>query len=250
VTPESDQYCRDLEAHLCRQNGGHLVRIVGPAFDLVRSWFEMGIPFNVACQGIDRHIARAASRATASTRRRPVRLEFCEHDVLDAFDAWRRAVGLRGSAAPGEPETEPAAAPDDAAAVAEPRRTIGLPAHLERTIARLTGLRIGAGVLPAWSAALESIIRQLDALVAPARSARGDAREAILVSLARIDGALLTAVREHGDPAAVAAADVAAAADLAPFRSRLSADDYDAALGRAQARALRTRLGLPVITLE
>ena len=27
-----------IESYLCRKNGGHLVRIVGPAFEKVRSW--------------------------------------------------------------------------------------------------------------------------------------------------------------------------------------------------------------------
>ena len=29
------EYCRAVEAHLCRSNGGHLVRIAGPSFDRV-----------------------------------------------------------------------------------------------------------------------------------------------------------------------------------------------------------------------
>jgi len=86
-----DSYCRDIEAHLCRRNAGHLVRISGPAFDLVRGWAQRGIPFTVAQQGIDRYIDRSNARGL---RRRPARIEFCEADVLDAFDAWRRAVGI------------------------------------------------------------------------------------------------------------------------------------------------------------
>ena len=39
-------------------------------------------------------------------RRRPMRVEFCEADVLDVFDEWRRAVGVGtaggGAAAPGD----------------------------------------------------------------------------------------------------------------------------------------------------
>ena len=91
----ADDYCRDIEARLCRRNQGHLVRIVGPAFDTVRRWAEMGIPLKVAFQGIDRYVERATAKGP---RRRPVRIEFCEADVLDAFDAWRRAVGVRDSA--------------------------------------------------------------------------------------------------------------------------------------------------------
>ena len=37
MTPDVDlgAYCRAIEAHLCRVNGGHLIRVVGVAFDLV-----------------------------------------------------------------------------------------------------------------------------------------------------------------------------------------------------------------------
>ena len=33
-----DDYCRQVEAYLCRKNDGHLVRIVGPAFEQVCGW--------------------------------------------------------------------------------------------------------------------------------------------------------------------------------------------------------------------
>src|SRR5580765_1882039 len=84
-------YCREIEAHLCRKNDGHLVRIVGPAFDLVAGWETRGIPVKVACAGVDRYFERYYRKGP---RRRPVRIEFCDADVLDAFDAWRRAVGV------------------------------------------------------------------------------------------------------------------------------------------------------------
>ena len=84
------EYCRQVERYLCRRNGGHLVRIVGPAFDTVTGWAGQGIPLRVALRGIDRCIDREDAKGP---RRRPVRVEFCEADVLDAFDEWRRAVG-------------------------------------------------------------------------------------------------------------------------------------------------------------
>ena len=36
--PEVDAYCRHLEAYLCRKNDGHLIRIIGPAFEQVCGW--------------------------------------------------------------------------------------------------------------------------------------------------------------------------------------------------------------------
>src|SRR6185503_15476919 len=84
-------YTRSLEAYLCRKNDGHLIRIIGPAFEQVCGWAARGIPLNVACRGVDRYFERYYARGP---RRRPVRIEFCEADVLDVFDEWRRAVGI------------------------------------------------------------------------------------------------------------------------------------------------------------
>ena len=53
---DTDQYCREIETHLCRRNGGHLVRVAGPAFEMVRGWAQRGIPLKVAFQGIDRYV--------------------------------------------------------------------------------------------------------------------------------------------------------------------------------------------------
>ena len=84
-------FCRAVEAHLCRVNGGHLVRIVGPAFELVAGWAKEGMPLRIVLHGVDRTVARLTAKGP---RRRPVRIEFCEADVRDAADQWRRAVGV------------------------------------------------------------------------------------------------------------------------------------------------------------
>jgi hypothetical protein len=238
---DAAEYCREIEAHLCRRNGGHLVRLVGPAFECVQRWIALGIPFKVACQGIDRHVERASARGT---RRRPVRLEFCEADVLDAFDAWRRAVGLTAA---------DAAAPGDEAATGEPHaapRHASLPAHLARAIARLTALRTGPGVDQDWSNALEEAARRIDALTATGRRARGSARDAVVGELAAIDEALVRAAARLAPAEVKALADAEAAEDLAPYRGRLPADDFASALERARVRALRMRLGLPQIAFD
>ena len=109
-----DTYCRSVEAYLCRKNDGHLIRIVGPAFEQVCGWASRGVPLKVAQRGIDRYFERYYAKGA---RRRPVRIEFCEADVLDAFDEWRRAVGVPADAA--ERQREP------------------LRAHVDRAIGRL-----------------------------------------------------------------------------------------------------------------
>src|SRR6476659_4212073 len=158
--PEGD-YCRDLESYLCRKNDGHLIRIVGPAFEQVCGWAARGIPLKLAMRGIDRYFDRYYAKGA---RRRPVRIEFCEADVLDVFDEWRRSVGVSigagkaGEAAEGGQES--------GAHLSGPRSS--LPAHLERVIARLTTLR--GGTDRTLDQILDIRIRELDAARARATS--------------------------------------------------------------------------------
>src|SRR3982750_4339801 len=88
---EPPDYCRQIEGYLCQKNDGHLIRVVGPAFDLVSGWAARGVPLKVAFSGIDRCFEPYYRKGA---RRRPVHVSFCDNDVLDAFDEWRRAVGL------------------------------------------------------------------------------------------------------------------------------------------------------------
>ena len=74
----TEEYCREIEAYLCRKNDGHLIRIVGPSFERVCGWAAQGIPFKIACQGIDRYFVRYYAKGP---RRRPVQIDFCEDDV-------------------------------------------------------------------------------------------------------------------------------------------------------------------------
>src|SRR5262245_43928277 len=121
-------YCRTIEAYLCRKNDGHLIRIVGPAFELVSGWSGKGIPAKVAFRGIDRYFERYYSKGP---KRRPVRVEFCEADVLDVFDAWRRAIGVASATAETDGTVE------DAAPAEVHSHRSSLPVHLDRVISRL-----------------------------------------------------------------------------------------------------------------
>src|SRR6188472_4556630 len=127
-TTDIGAFCRAVEAHLCRVNGGHLVRIVGPAFELVAGWAKEGLPLRVVLHGVDRTITRLTAKGP---RRRPIRIEFCEADVRDAADQWRRAVGVHAAAstavAPASPEITASRVPS-------------LPKHLERVLVRLSAV--------------------------------------------------------------------------------------------------------------
>jgi len=221
------EYCRALEAYLCRKNDGHLIRIVGPSFEKVCGWAERGVPLNVARRGIDRHFERYYAKGP---RRRPVRIDFCEADVLDVFDEWRRAVGVNTGAG---------------GAVRE--RHESLPSHLERVVARLTALRSGNG--GAFDALVESIVRELDAARVPAKSLRGAARAELLARLAELDAQLIAAARERLGEAGRADVRREAEAELAPFRARMPQDAYEQSLAACMDRVVRERERLPILTL-
>jgi hypothetical protein len=227
------EYCRELEAYLCRKNEGHLIRIVGPAFEQVSGWAAQGVPLAVAFKGVDRYCERYYAKGG---RRRPVRIEFCEADILTLFDDWRRAVGV----------TQLADSVTDAGDT--PKRD-SLPAHLDRTIARLTALRAGA-LSPSYDRLLDEAVRELDRARATARQSRGEARSALIGRLAALDRELLDAAREQVDASRRAAMRAEAEADIAPFAARMAADARERAIDAAFDRLLREAVGLPVLSHE
>jgi len=235
TTVESpEDYCRQLESYLCRKNDGHLIRIVGPAFEQVCGWATRGIPIAVACRGVDRYFERYYAKGP---RRRPVRVEFCEPDVLDVFDEWRRAVGV------------PAAAVADTARDSEATRPhSSLPAHLEKIIARLTALRAGDNRL--LEDVIDPIVQELDAARAGAKNARGEARDRLLERLRALEQGLLQAARARLGAEATAAIEREAEAELAPFRERMPMDAYRRSREACIDRIVRERTRLPVLTFE
>jgi hypothetical protein len=238
VEVDPAKYCRQIEDYLCRKNDGHLIRIVGPAFEQVCGWATRGVPLKVAFGGIDRYFERYYAKGP---RRRPVRVEFCEADVLDAFDQWRRAAGITlADAASDVPESEHGDEPE--------RRHGSLPAHLDRIIARLTALRAGAD--RTLDDVLDGLVRELDGARGKARGLRGDAREAFLSRLQQLDVALVAAARERIDPAALAQCRADADAELAPFRQRLARGEYERAHAACVDRLVRERYRLPHIAFE
>jgi hypothetical protein len=252
---EQGDYCRELEAYLCRKNDGHLIRIVGPAFEQVCGWSARGIPLKLAMRGIDRYFERYYAKGP---RRRPVRVEFCEADVLDVFDEWRRSVGVSSSEdfssrtdASSGSDLSSGADASSGADLSGPRvgsSVSSLPAHLERTIARLTTLR--AGEERGLDAAVEAIVRELDASRAKAKTVRGDAREVLLDRLRELDASLIEAVRAQCDAGTLQQLDAEAGEELRPFRSRMPPDAYQQSHRACVDRLLRDRARLPTIAYE
>ena len=223
------EYCREIETYLCQKNEGHLIRIVGPAFEQVCGWATRGVPLKVAFRGIDRYCERYYAKGP---RRRPVRIEFCEADILEMFDDWRRAVGVvTGGAA------------------REPQRRASLVSHIDRVVARLTAMR-GDSRSAVLGERIDVAVRELDALKPDAQHARGDRRAAIAARLEQLDRDLMAAAIAEVDPARAAVLRRDAEAELAPFASRMPPGSYAAAVNAAFARLVRETLGLPIISYD
>jgi hypothetical protein len=227
-------YCREIEAYLCRKNEGHLIRIVGPAFEQVCGWAAAGVPLKVAFRGIDQYCERYYAKGP---RRRPVRIEFCEADVLDLFDAWRRAIGV------------PHAATSETTEEVTPRKP-ALAAHIERAVARLTTLRGGPGRSAAFSEQIDGVVRQLDHLGADARGARGDARAALIEKLQSLDGVLRDAASREASSELIATLTRETEAELAPFVARMPESEMARARAAAFDRLLRDAFGLPLLDYD
>jgi hypothetical protein len=273
-----DGYCRAIESHLCRKNDGHLIRIAGPTFDLVRGWAEQGVPLKVALTGIDRTFERYYRKGA---RRRPLQVSFCEADVLDVFDDWRRALGLFGAApSGGAPSAQSGVPPGTceagtseyagtaecgaagtaergtgtsvpAEALAErPHRAASLPAHLERVANRLTLLRGDPRNDEEMETVLAAAVLQMDAHRQASRGARGPARAALIADLRVLENELLAQARARLSPEQLDELRREAAETLAPFRERMPRAAYEAAHEAALTRLLREHAGLPVIRYD
>jgi len=231
-----ESYARDLEAYLCRKNDGHLIRITGPAFEQVQGWAGQGVPLKVAQAGIDRYFERYYRKGP---RRRPVRIEFCEADVLDAFDDWRRAVGVTNVVADsaGGPDVE------EPAPASRPRKS--LTSQIESALARLTVLRGSDKAGPVLGTALDAAVRGLDALQPEAGRARGDARDELMRRVTLIEEQLATAAISALGPVERAALEREADAELEPFRERMPEAAFRQSRRQSLQRLVRLHFGLP-----
>ena len=230
---EPISYCREIESYLCRKNDGHLIRIAGPSFDLVSAWAAQGVPLKVACRGIDRYFERYYASRAKGRRRRPVRIDFCEADVLDVFDEWRRATGLTAG------ETERSGDGDGHTG----HRGPSLRVHMERVLRRLTSARVTGQLDEGFDDLLDRVAREMDA----AAGVRGAKRQALVERLAALDRELLDAARARLDEALRDQLAREADEELAAFRAGMSPEAWARAREAAVDRLVRERSGLPTI---
>jgi hypothetical protein len=168
-----------------------------------------------------------------------VQIAFCEADVLDAFDDWRRAVGVSADV------TDPQGGPDVEEPLPAARSRKSLASQIDAMVARLTVLRGSDKAGPVLGSALDAAVRDLDALRADAARARGDAREALLERVTQIEDELVARALQAVTPTVRDGFEREADAELEPFRSRMSASAYAQSRHAAVRRLVRVHFGLP-----
>jgi hypothetical protein len=228
-------YCRGIEAFLCRKNDGHLIRVVGPSFELVSRWAERGVPFKIACQGIDRYFERYYR---SGPRRRPIKIDFCEADVLDVFDEWRRATGVTQTHGDAQEQAAPSS------------RGPSLVEHLTRVIVKLTQARVSETLDATADPLIEALSTALDTAKRASRGLRGDAKKEMLARLAAADAEMLTRARARLSPATLGEISTEAGRELEPFRAQMTGEIFERAHARAVDRLVRERLNLPTISVD
>jgi len=230
------EYCRRVEEHLARVNEGHIIRIVGTAFEMVRAWAIEGIPLGLVCRGID----QKAERHRAGRSRRPLRLEFCEGDVRALFDDWKRAVGAwTADGVQAETPLPPAI---------EERRRPSVTRQLDRAIDRVVAASGNLSLPTGLSDDLATILDDLVALREQLRHTRGAARQALTERLAGVDRRIAEVARTAAG-AAIADIEAEARRELSAFRGRLSAEAWDRSVRAGTDRLLRERYNLPTLDL-
>lgn len=232
-----EDYCRAIEAYLCRKNDGHLIRIVGPSFEKVCGWAARGVPIRVAQSGIDRYFERYYAKGP---RRRPVRIDFCEADVLDVFDEWRRAVGVA--------EAVSSNGSSDPEGGSRSGRHESLAAHLERAVARLTALRAGGD--RSIDEVVNAVVQELDSARARAKGLRGAARAELLARLVELDAQLMAAARARLSERGREDLRRDAEAELQAFRARMPQAAFEQSLAACMDRLLRDRDRIPALAFE
>ena len=240
---EIGDFCREIETYLCRKNDGHLIRVTGPSFDLVAGWAARGVPLKIAFKGIDRFFERYYRNGA---RRRPVKIDFCEADVLDVFDEWRRAIGITDSPVEGEASD----ANDGSAESFAVRRQASLPQHLERVVLRLSEARARGTLSDDFDDLIDRVSRELDAVRSKSGGIRGEARQGVVERLLALDAELIDRARALVADAERARIQHEADEELAAYRTSMTPDMFASVRVAAMDRLIRERFSLPTISYQ
>ena len=242
------EYCRAVESLLCRQNDGHLIRVVGPAFEMVCDWERTGIPLGI----IERAIEKRHLRYTADgARSRPLRIEFCEGDVLELFDQWRRAVGAPQAAEQRAGIMSAASESKSDNGNGSSRTT--LPAHLDNVIQRLQFWSEGHPPDCNDSELFQLVSKVVEFVRNCRKSAnglRGNARQEVIVKLKQYDEELLVSIRASADEILMQRLESEARASLEPFRSRMASEPFENAVTIATNRLLVNHFKISSVSFD
>lgn len=236
-------YCRAVESYLCRKNDGHLIRIVGPAFTLVCGWAKDGIPLSVVQRAIDQTYTRYYA---SGSKRRPVKIEYCESDVIDAFEEWRRAVGI-GVAYSNDHELP------TSASVSSSSRRRSLADHLDEVSVQLVEWVKAQVSFPGGSDLEQQVVEMASAVKvhrATVKGLRGTARVRVIEQLQLFDDELLCVARAAAGQVLLQELRSEAAASLEPFRFRMAASAFQAAIEASTDRLLAEYFRLPSMSYD
>lgn len=214
------------------------MRIVGPGFMLVRNWAEEGVPLSAVFRGIE----QKAERHKAGAAKRPLRIEFCEADVREVYDAWRRAIGVSGAAVDAGDDAA-AAGPVGERGSGSARRvtTRDLDRAVDRLIATAGRLQLPEPLRDEVNRVLEQVLQVRDAV----KGSRGAAREGHLTALPELDRSMMAVAQAVIASDALTPIREDAEQDLEPFRARLASEAWEQAVQVTVARGVREHFGLP-----
>ena len=164
-----------------------------------------------------------------------MKIDFCDADVMDVFDEWRRATGLAAVEARGDDGERPA------------KRGPSLVDHLQRVLLRLTNARATGTLDERADALIDAVSRELDAARASRRGVRGEERQALVARLDDADRELMGLARSAIGPGVLAEVEREVVNELEAYRAQMPADALQRARDASLDQAVRDRLHLPTI---
>ena len=233
---DGEHYCREVESYLCSKNDGHLIRIVGPSFELVCGWANQKIPLGVVRRAIDKTFERYYAKGN---RRRPVQIKFCEADVMELFDEWRRAVGV----------TDTERIKSDSGSQNSNKR-LSLAAHIDRLLSKLRACQDNADYPNDLVVYIKELIDEFEAVRTLARTARGANRKELESWLDEVEHNLVTVARGVSNQALITSLRTESELDLEPFRVRMPTDVFKGAVQAGIDKLLRDHFRLPKISYD
>lgn len=196
-------YFTEIEEHFQRRRGS-LLLLSTIDWALIETWREAGIPLAAVLQGIDTAFDKYDARKNKARVRRVNGLAYCAQEVISAVDAMREAAVGAGST--------PASPADQVAQQGFEQERIA--AHLEAAAQSLDKAP--------RSASLAEISERLLALAAEVRKTMPHL-EALEQSLTVLEEKLFAIILTSTPETVLLALRQQAAAELAPYRSRMPA---------------------------